>query len=64
MPTDALFCFTTLRCRNRLTAMLRVVVYISYTESAYFHHRPIKNMWKYRILSWAGVLPRKVPPIE
>ena len=24
---------------------------LSYIESAYFHHRPVKNMWKYRILT-------------
>ena len=24
---------------------------LSYIEKAYFHHRPVKNMWKYRILN-------------
>ena len=24
---------------------------LSYIENAYFHHRPVKNMWKYRILT-------------
>ena len=29
---------------------LRLPDYESYREGAYFHHRPIKNMWRYRVI--------------